>query len=215
MKRSKFTDAQIAFILQQANEGTSVAEVCRKASIAEATFYSWRKKYAGLMPSEMKRLKQLEEENGKLKRLVADLSLDKVMLQDVIKRKLGLRAVTVGARSEAADENLVTVSPGQWLGYVKNASAVVTNSFHGTIFSIKQQRPFFVVPHKSGSMRLVDLLERAGLPERMLPAEVSEASLPENLLEVEFDSVHARLADAIKQSQAFLESAAKQAEQAG
>ena len=88
MKRSKFTDAQIAFILQQANEGTSVAEVCRKASIAEATFYSWRKKYAGLMPSEMKRLKQLEEENGKLKRLVADLSLDKVMLQDVIKRKL-------------------------------------------------------------------------------------------------------------------------------
>ncbi len=88
MKRSKFTGAQIAFILQQANEGASVAEVCRKAGIAEATFYNWRKKYAGLMPSEMKRLKQLEEENGKLKRLVADLSLDKVMLQDVIKRKL-------------------------------------------------------------------------------------------------------------------------------
>ena len=88
MKRSKFTDAQIAFILQQANEGTSVAEVCRKAGIAEATFYNWRKRYAGLMPSEMKRLKQLEEENNKLKRLVADLSLDKLMLQDVIKRKL-------------------------------------------------------------------------------------------------------------------------------
>ena len=88
MKRSKFTDAQVAFILQQAHEGTSVAEVCRKAEIAEATFYNWRKKFAGLMPSEMKRLKQLEEENGKLKRLVADLSLDKVMLQDVIKRKL-------------------------------------------------------------------------------------------------------------------------------
>jgi putative transposase len=88
MKRSKFTDAQIAFVLRQAEEGTSVAEVCRKAGIAEATFYNWRKKYAGLMPSEMKRLKQLEEENAKLKRLVADLSLDKVMLQDVIKRKL-------------------------------------------------------------------------------------------------------------------------------
>ncbi len=71
MKRSKFTDAQIAFILQQAIEGTSVAEVCRKAGICEATFYSWRKKYAGLMPSEMRRLEQLEEENGKLKRLVA------------------------------------------------------------------------------------------------------------------------------------------------
>lgn len=88
MKKSNFTEAQIAFVLQEANEGTSVAEVCRKAGIAEATFYNWRKKYAGLMPSEMKRLKQLEEENGKLKRLVADLSLDKVMLQDVIKRKL-------------------------------------------------------------------------------------------------------------------------------
>jgi len=88
MKRSKFTDAQIAFVLKQAEDGTSVAEVCRKAGIAEATFYNWRKKYAGLMPSEMKRLKQLEEENSKLKCLVADLSLDKAMLQDVIKRKL-------------------------------------------------------------------------------------------------------------------------------
>ena len=88
MKRSKFTEAQIAFVLKQAEDGTSVSEVCRKTGIAEATYYNWRKKYAGLMPSEMKRLKQLEEENGKLKRLVADLSLDKVMLQDVIKRKL-------------------------------------------------------------------------------------------------------------------------------
>lgn len=88
MKRTKFTDAQIAFVLRQAEEGTSVAEVCRKAGIAEATFYNWRKKYGGLMPSEMKRLKQLDEENSRLKRLVADLSLDKAMLQDVIKRKL-------------------------------------------------------------------------------------------------------------------------------
>ena len=88
MRKSKFTDAQILFILKQADEGTSVAEVCRKAGIAEATFYNWRKKYAGLIPSEMKRLKQLEEENSKLKNLVADLSLDRAMLQDVIKRKL-------------------------------------------------------------------------------------------------------------------------------
>lgn len=88
MKRSKFTDAQIAFVLKRSEEGTSVAEVCRKAGIAEATFYNWRKKYAGLMPSEMKRLKQLEEENAELKRLVADLSLDKVMLQAVINRQL-------------------------------------------------------------------------------------------------------------------------------
>lgn len=88
MKKSKFTEAQIAFVLKQAEEGTSIAEVCRKAGIAEATFYNWRKKYGGLMPSEMKRLKQLEDENAKLKRLVADLSLDRAMLQDVIKRKL-------------------------------------------------------------------------------------------------------------------------------
>ena len=60
MKRSKFTEAQIAFILRQAEEGTAVGEVCRKAGISEATFYAWRKKYAGLMPSEMKRLRQLE-----------------------------------------------------------------------------------------------------------------------------------------------------------
>lgn len=88
MKKSKFTEAQIAFVLKQAEDGTSVAEVCRKAGIAEATFYNWRKKYGGLMPSEMKRLKMLDEENARLKRLVADLSLDKAMLQDVIKRKL-------------------------------------------------------------------------------------------------------------------------------
>jgi len=88
MKRSKFTEAQIAFVLRQAEEGTKVEEVCRKSGISEATFYNWRKKYGGLMPSEMKRLKQLEEENTRLKRIVADLSLDKEMLQDVIKRKL-------------------------------------------------------------------------------------------------------------------------------
>ena len=62
--------------------------MCRRAGISPATFYAWKKKYGGLMPSEMKRLRQLEEENGRLKRIVADLSLDKEMLQDVIKRKL-------------------------------------------------------------------------------------------------------------------------------
>jgi len=80
--------AQIAFVLRQAEEGTPIAEVCRKAGISDATFYNWRKKYAGLMPSEMKRLRQLEEENAKLKRIVADLSLDKAMLLDVLSKKL-------------------------------------------------------------------------------------------------------------------------------
>ena len=88
MKRSKFSDQQIAFLLRQAEEGTSVEEVCRKAGISVQTYYRWRKKYGGLMPSEMKRLKQLEEENQRLKRLVADLSLDKEMLQEVVRKKL-------------------------------------------------------------------------------------------------------------------------------
>ncbi|WP_108179397.1 IS3 family transposase [Phreatobacter oligotrophus] len=87
MKTSKFTEAQIAFVLKQAEDGAPIAEVCRKAGISDATFYNWRKKYAGLMPSEMKRLRQLEEENAKLKRIVADLSLDKAMLQDVFGKK--------------------------------------------------------------------------------------------------------------------------------
>ena len=88
MKKIKFTEAQIAFILKQAEDGTAIAEVCRKAGILDATFYNWRKKYAGLMPSEIKRLRQLEEENAKLNRIVADLSLDKAMLQDVLAKKL-------------------------------------------------------------------------------------------------------------------------------
>ena len=87
MKKSKHTEEQIAFALKQAELGTSVDEVCRKMGISDATFYNWRKKYSGLGPSELRRLKQLEEENAKLKRLVADLSLDKAMLQDVVKRK--------------------------------------------------------------------------------------------------------------------------------
>jgi putative transposase len=88
MKASKFTDAQKAFILRQSEEGVAVAEICRKAGISQATYFNWKKKYAGLLPSEMKRLKQLEDENRRLKKLVADLSLDREMLQDVIRRKL-------------------------------------------------------------------------------------------------------------------------------
>jgi putative transposase len=88
MKASKFSEAQIAFVLKQAEDGAAVAEVCRKAGISQATYFNWKKKYAGLMPSEMKRLRQLEDENAKLKRIVADLSLDKAMLQDVLSKKL-------------------------------------------------------------------------------------------------------------------------------
>jgi putative transposase len=83
MKKSKFSEAQIAFILRQADEGTPVAEVCRKAGIADATFYNWKKRYGGVTPSEVKRMRQLEDENNRLKKIVADLTLDKAMLQDV------------------------------------------------------------------------------------------------------------------------------------
>jgi putative transposase len=88
MKASKFTDAQKAFIIRQGEEGTPVAEICRKAGISQATYFNWKKKYAGMMPSEMKRLRELEDENGRLKRIVADLSLDKEMLQDIVRRTL-------------------------------------------------------------------------------------------------------------------------------
>lgn len=88
MKASRFTEAQKAFILKQGEQGTPVAEICRKAGISQATYFNWKKKYAGLLPTEMKRLKQLEDENGRLKKIVADLTLDREMLQDVIRRKL-------------------------------------------------------------------------------------------------------------------------------
>ncbi len=88
MKASKFTDAQRAFVVKQGEEGTPVAEICRKAGISQATYFNWKKKYAGLLPSEMRRLRELEDENGRLKKIVADLTLDREMLQDVIKRKL-------------------------------------------------------------------------------------------------------------------------------
>ena len=88
MKRSKFTEEQIAFALHQADTGTSVEEVCRKIGISQATFYAWKKKYAGVGVAELRRMRQLEQENHKLRQLVADLSLDKVMLQDVLRKKL-------------------------------------------------------------------------------------------------------------------------------
>ncbi len=87
MKKTRYTEEQIAFALKQAETGTRVEEVCRKMGISEATFYNWKKKFGGMGVTEMRRLRQLEEENQRLKRLVADLSLDKEMLQEVIKKK--------------------------------------------------------------------------------------------------------------------------------
>ena len=86
--KKRFTEAQITFALRQADSGTSIWEIIRKLGISEATFYRWKKKYAGLGVAEVHRLKQLEDENKRLKRLVADLTLDKQMLQDVLSKKL-------------------------------------------------------------------------------------------------------------------------------
>lgn len=88
MKASRFSEAQKAFVLKQGADGVAVAEICRKVGISQATYFNWKKKYDGLLPTEMKRLKQLEDENTRLRKLVADLSLDREMLQDVIRRKL-------------------------------------------------------------------------------------------------------------------------------
>jgi len=87
MKRKRFTEEQITYALRQAESGIPVAEVCRKLGVTEQTFYRWKKKYAGMGIAELRRLKQLEKENAELKKLVADLSLDKQMLQDVLKKK--------------------------------------------------------------------------------------------------------------------------------
>jgi len=84
MPKKTFTEEQIASALRQAESGTTVAEVCRKFGVTEQTFYRWKRKFAGMGVAELRRLKQLEEENRRLKQLVADLTLDKHMLQEVV-----------------------------------------------------------------------------------------------------------------------------------
>lgn len=88
MLRRGRTEEQIVAALQQVESGTKVAEVCRKRGISEATFYNWKKQYAGLGISELRELRQLREENGRLKQLVADLSLDRQILQEIVSKKL-------------------------------------------------------------------------------------------------------------------------------
>jgi putative transposase len=85
--KKKFTEAQIVFALRQAESGTPITEIIRKMEISEVTFYRWKKKYAGMGVAELRRLRQLDEENRRLKRLVADLVLDKQMLQDALSKK--------------------------------------------------------------------------------------------------------------------------------
>ena len=88
MKRSKFSEEQIAYVLREVGAGTPVADVCRQVGVSEATFYVWKKKYADLGLSELRRLRQLEDENARLKRVVADLTLDKHMLSEALRKKV-------------------------------------------------------------------------------------------------------------------------------
>ena len=87
MKRKRFSVEQITSVLQQVTGGVAVGDVCRQVGIAEQTFYRWKKVYGGMLPGEAREVKQLREENARLKRVVADLTLDKVMLQDVVQKK--------------------------------------------------------------------------------------------------------------------------------
>jgi len=86
MKRSKYSEEQVAYALRQAESGTPVSDVCRQLGVSEATFYVWKKKYGHLGVSELRRLRQLEEENARLKRVVADLTLDKHILMETIRK---------------------------------------------------------------------------------------------------------------------------------
>jgi putative transposase len=87
MKKSRFTEEQITFALRQVDSGAAVVEVCRQMGISEATFYVWKRKYGSLGVTELRQLRQLQDENARLKRLVADLTLDRHILQEVIKKK--------------------------------------------------------------------------------------------------------------------------------
>lgn len=88
MPRKGHTEEQILQALRQAEGGEKVTEICRKLGISEQTFYTWKRKYAGVGLSELRELRQLRDENGKLKKLVADLSLDRHMLQEIVRKKL-------------------------------------------------------------------------------------------------------------------------------
>jgi putative transposase len=88
MKKSRFTEEQVIYALRLAESGTHVTDVCRQIGISEATFYVWKKKYASLGVAELRQLGQLQEENGRLKRLVADLTLDKQILSEVTRKKI-------------------------------------------------------------------------------------------------------------------------------
>lgn len=129
MKKSRFTEEQIAYALRLADSGTPVVDVCRQIGISEATFYTWKKKYADLGVSELRKLKMLEDENARLRRIVADLTLDKQILQEVVKkRSKGCQAARAGSLDAGAiqDQRAALVSLGD------AAPVGVVRQEHGT-----------------------------------------------------------------------------------
>jgi putative transposase len=122
MKKSKFTEEQIAYALRQVESGTPPADVCRQLGVSEATFYIWKKKYARLGVAELRKLRSLEEENSRLKRLVADLSLDKHMLTEAL-RKRSKAAIVHGAEGSARIEARSQSRPGKRRGHRRRPSA--------------------------------------------------------------------------------------------
>ena len=88
MKRSRFTESQIVAILKEADAGMMVKDICRKHGISDATYYNWKSKYGGMEASDLKRIKELEEENTRLKRMYADLAMENTAMKDVIAKKL-------------------------------------------------------------------------------------------------------------------------------
>jgi putative transposase len=112
VKKKRFSVEQITAVLKQAETGAPVGDLCRQVGIAEQTFYRWKKAYGGMLPSEARELKQLREENARLKRVVADLTLDKVMLQDVVQKNVwSAPGLQVGRRSEGRS---ATMYPACW-----------------------------------------------------------------------------------------------------
>ena len=88
MKRSRFTETQIISILKEADAGVQIKQLCRKHGISDATYYNWKSRYGGMSASELKRLREIEMENAKLKRMYADLALENTALKDLIEKKL-------------------------------------------------------------------------------------------------------------------------------
>ena len=115
MKKSKFSEEQIAYALRQADGGTPVGDVCRQLGVSEATFYVWKKKYGQLGLSELREMRQLRDENARLKRLVADLTLDKHILSEVLRKKFEAGMTTAAGRLDSGHvpgEHCPVVSAG-------------------------------------------------------------------------------------------------------